>query len=102
MTVYEKILTFINKMNYVNNKHVLGVLFYGSFLTGFNNKNSDIDLHIVYDNFNPNHLVRGNYIIDGTRIEYFERTIEDIYLTVDEDYESQNNASLIIFGKSKI
>ena len=76
MTINEKILTFVDKMNYINNEHVLGVLFYGSFLTGFNNKNSDIDLHIIYDNFDPNHFVRGNYIIDGTRIEYFEKTLD--------------------------
>ena len=102
MTIDEKILTFINEMGYLNNEHVLGVLFYGSYLTGVNTANSDIDLHIILDNEDPNHLIRGNKIIDGTRIEYFEKPIEDIYQTIEEDYNSQNNASLFIFGKSKI
>lgn len=102
MTIDEKILTFINEMGYLNNEHVLGVLFYGSYLTGVNTANSDIDLHIILDNDDPNHLIRGNKIIDGTRIEYFEKPIEDIYQTIEEDYNSQNNASLSIFGKSKI
>ena len=102
MTIDEKILAFINEMGYLNNEHVLGVLFYGSYLTGVNTANSDIDLHIILDNEEPNHLIRGNKIIDGTRIEYFEKPIEDIYQTIKEDYNSQNNASLSIFGKSKI
>lgn len=102
MTINEKILAFINNMNYFNNKHVLGVLFYGSFLTGFNTDKSDIDLHIIYDDSDPNHLIRGNQIVDGTRIEYFEKPLGDVYLTIENDFQNQNNASLIIFGKSKI
>ena len=102
MTINEKILEFIKEMNYVNNEHCLGVLFYGSYLTGLNTAESDIDLHIIFDDCDPNHLIRGNKVIDGTRIEYFEKPIGDIYLTIEEDYQSQNNASLTIFGKSKI
>ena len=102
MTIYEKISKFINEMDYLNNEHVLGVLFYGSFLTGFNTLESDIDLHVIFDDDDPNHLIRGNKIIDKTRIEYFEKPIGDILLTIEEDYQTQNNASLSIFGKSKI
>ena len=102
MTIENKILTFIDNMGYLNNKHVLGILFYGSYLTGLHTKNSDIDLHIIFDNENPNHLIRGNKIIEGTRIEYFEKPIEDIYKTINENYITQNNATLTIFGTSKI
>lgn len=89
-------------MGYLNNEHVLGVFFYGSYLTGLNTDNSDIDLHIIFDNEEPNHLIRGNKIVDGTRIEYFEKPIDDIYQTINEDYINQNNATLTIFGTSKI
>lgn len=102
MSIEDKILSFIRDMGYLNNKHVLGVLFYGSYLTGLNTDNSDIDLHIIFDNEDPNHLIRGNKIVDGTRIEYFEKPIDDIYQTVNEDYMNQNNATLTIFGTSKI
>lgn len=102
MTIYDKIFHFIESMRYMENEHVLGILFYGSYLTGFYSQNSDIDLHIIFDNEDLNHLIRGNKIVDGTRIEYFEKPINDIYLTVDDDYQNQNNASLSIFGKSKI
>lgn len=102
----DKILQIINKfikeMDYLNNEHVLGIFFYGSYLTGYNNKNSDIDLHIIFDNHNPKHLIRGSSYIEGIRIEYFEKPIEDIYLSVDNDYQNQNNAMLSIIGNSKI
>lgn len=102
MSIDEKISTFINEMGYLNNKHVLGILFYGSYFTGVNTYNSDIDIHIILDNDNPEHLIRGNKFVDGTRIEYFEKPIENIYQIIEEDYTSQNSASLSIFGKSKI
>jgi len=102
VTIEEKITKFVEEMNYLNNEHVLGILFYGSYLTGVNTANSDIDLHIILDNENPNQLIRGNKNLDGTRIEYFEKPICDIYETIEEDYNTQNNASLSIFGKSKI
>ena len=102
MLIEEKILRFVADMGYLNNEHVLGILFYGSYLTGLNTENSDIDLHTIFDNEDPNHLIRGNKIIDGTRIEYFEKPLEEIYQTVNEDYTNQNNATLTIFGTSKI
>ena len=102
MSIEEKILSFVTDMDYLNNEHVLGILFYGSYLTGLNTENSDIDLHIIFDNENPAHLIRGNKVVAGTRIEYFEKPIDDIYQTVNEDYTSQNNATLLIFGNSKI
>ena len=68
----------------------------------FNTNNSDIDLHIIFDDEDKDHLIRGNKIIDGTRIEYFEKPLSDIYLTIDSDYQNQNNAAVTIFGNSKI
>ena len=101
-----KILDIINKfiveMGYLENEHVLGVFFYGSYLSGFNNKNSDIDLHIIFDDSDPLHLIRGNKYIDGIRIEYFETPISDEYMTVENEFLSQNNSVLSILGTSKI
>ena len=33
MTLDEKIMCFIKKMGYMDNEHVLGILFYGSYLS---------------------------------------------------------------------
>lgn len=102
MTVHEIIQEFIKKNKYLQDEHVLGILFYGSYKYGLNNQNSDIDLHIIYDASNPNHLIRGNIFINGTRIEYFEKTIEEIYSEVEDGYANQDNATESIIGKSEI
>lgn len=93
---------FIKSMEYLENNHVLGVFFYGSFLTGYNNKNSDIDLHIIFDDSEPERLIRGNKYIDGIRIEYFEKPIGDLYLSINTEFNNQNNALLSILGTSRI
>ena len=102
MTVHEIIEEFIKKNKYLQDEHVLGILFYGSYQYGLNNQNSDIDLHIIYDDSNPNHLIRGNTFINGTRIEYFEKPIEDVYLMAENEFQNQNNASYSIIGKGEI
>lgn len=96
------IAEFISDMGYLENEHVIGCFFYGSLLTGFGNKNSDLDLHIIFDNSDPEHLIRGNKVIDGQRIEYFEKPIRDLYLSIENDYNRQNNALLSILGTSRI
>ena len=102
MTVHEIIQEFIKKNKYLQDEHVLGILFYGSYQYGLNNQNSDIDLHIIYDDSNPKHLIRGNTFINGTRIEYFEKTIDEIYNEVEDGYANQDNATESIIGKSEI
>ena len=100
--VEDTIYNFIKKMGYLENRHVIGILFYGSYLTGYNHSKSDIDLHVVFDNLNPGHLIRGNEYVNGIRIEYFEKPLREIYESIDNDYEDRNNAWLPIIGKSRI
>lgn len=100
--VERAIASFIDRMGYLENEHVLGCFFYGSYLTGYSNKNSDVDLHIIFDNSNPKHLIRGNEYINEFRIEYFEKPINDLYLSADNDFNNQCNALLSIVGTSKI
>lgn len=102
MSIYETIQEFLNTNNYLQDEHILGVLFYGSYKHGLNNKNSDIDLHIIYDDSNPEHLIRGNSFVNGIRIEYFEKTINEIYNNVEEGYTTQDNATESIIGKAEI
>lgn len=95
------IQNFVNRMNYINNDKVLGIVFYGSFLTGFNNKKSDIDLHIIMDD-EITQLVRGASMQDGFKIEYFEKPLHDLYESADNDFLTQNNALLPIIGYGRI
>jgi predicted nucleotidyltransferase len=74
MKNFEQIINeFIEQMKYKQNEHFLGVYFYGSCLSGFNNDNSDIDLHIVFDNTDKYHIFRGIHYLNGNKIEYFEK-----------------------------
>ena len=94
--------TFINKMGYLENEHVLGCFLYGSYTTGYSTKNSDIDVLVVFDNDDKKHLIRGNEYVNGLRIEYFEKPINDLYLSLENDFNNQCNALLSIVGTSKI
>ena len=96
------IKNFINKMGYVENEHVIGCLFYGSYLTGYNTKTSDIDLHIIFDDTDPEHLIRGNDHVDGYRIEYFEKPLSDIYKSIDNGFSNQDNSLLSIIGTAYV
>ena len=100
--IVEIINRFIREMGYLENEHVLGVFFYGSYLSGFYNSSSDIDLHVVFDDSDLSHLIRGNKYVDGIRIEYFETPISDEYMTVDNEFLSQNNSVFSILGTSII
>lgn len=95
------IFHFIEKKEYLENEHVLGIIAYGSYLTGYNHKNSDIDMHIIMDDSDM-HLYRGVSQVDGFKIEYFEKPISDIYLSVENDFETNENALLTIIGHGKI
>lgn len=93
---------FVKEMNYDKNPHFLGIYFYGSSLTGFSTENSDIDLHIVFDNSDPTHIYRGVHYIGNKRIEYFEKCINDLYLSVKNDIKERNIAWYSMIVTSKI
>lgn len=106
MKVYEIIQRFIKEKNYIQDENVIGILFYGSSRYGLNNKYSDIDLLIVYndsDNLsNQFPLIRGNTYVEGMKIEYFKKTIREIYINAEEDFMTQSNSSLSVIGKAEI
>lgn len=89
-------------MDYANNEHFLGMIVYGSSLTGFNTDISDIDVHVIFDNADSNRIIRGETIVNGKKIEYFEKPIDDVYLTAENEFKNQNNASFSIIGKGSI
>jgi len=103
---FNAVKKFMKEMNYIEDEHFLGIIVYGSSLTGFNTKNSDIDLHIIFDNYNPNRMFRGKKLIeiDGTQIkvEYFEKPIDEEYLMAENEFLHQDNAALSILGKGSI
>ena len=79
----------MEEIGYTSNEHFLGAIVYGSSLTGFNTETSDIDLHIIFDNNDPNRIIRGESLVDGKNIEYFEKPIEDVYLMAENEFQNQ-------------
>lgn len=102
MQKYEEALwAFISKMGYLNNDNVLGIVFYGSHLTGYAHAKSDIDLHIIMRN-EIEILIRGASVDNGFKIEYFEKPLSDLYLSADNEFLLQANALVPIIGYGKI
>ncbi len=92
---------FIDNMNYKCNPHVIGAVVYGSYVTGYNNATSDVDLHVIRD-YSDKEIHRGVSTVDGFKIECFEKPIFDIYLSVERDFLTNENAYLSIIGHGKI
>lgn len=96
----EVVLNFIETMGYKENPDVLGIFLYGSALTGYATEGSDVDIHVITKDTAI--LYRGVINIDGFKFEYFEKPLEDLYLTLDNEFETQNNALLSMIGKGEI
>ena len=98
--VHKALETFIKKMGYRENPKILGIVFYGSSLTGYSSKDSDVDVHVITTN--TSELIRGVTNISGFKIEYFEKPILDLYMTTENEFNSQNNAILAMIGCGEI
>ncbi len=89
---------FVDKMGYLQNEYLEGIVFYGSSQTGFYNQFSDIDLHIIFSKLNQE--IRGSMMIDNHRIEYFEKTLKTMYNKADYEFSHQSNVlvSMLVYG----
>lgn len=72
--IVEKFLEQTIYPNILDKDNLLGVLVYGSSLTGFSSKNSDIDLLVILNE--AEETIRGVKMFDGKKIEYFIKPIE--------------------------
>jgi len=99
--INEVVMSFVERMNYLQNKNVLGIILYGSSITGYAHAASDIDIHIITTN-NIKDLVRGVVTINNNKFEYFERPLDDVYKEVDLSFKNQKNALLTMIGYGNI
>ena len=72
--IVEKFLKESIYPNILDKDNLLGVLVYGSSLTGFSSKNSDIDLLVILNEAED--TIRGVQIFEEKKIEYFIKPIE--------------------------
>ena len=86
---------------YENKDYVIGAVLGGSYATGNNTENSDIDIHII-----TKEVVwkeRGNKIIDGMMVEYFINPITELYKYMEDDHNRKKRMSTAsMFGYGKI
>lgn len=102
MDFRDALYEFLNKRGYFNDENCEGIIFYGSYSTGFQNEESDLDLHIIYNDNQPNKIIRGIDTIGNFRIEYFEKPISDLYARAIYDLQNQSNVVLSMIGYGKV
>ena len=100
--VNEIIDQFISEMKYLENDHVLGAFFYGSYYSGCADQFSDVDLHIILDDSDLSHYIEGCKCIDGIKISYTERPLKIDYALTINNFKQQSAFSNNIYTKSKI
>jgi len=109
MNKWEKAVDkFIDEKNYLTNYEVLGIILHGSYVTGYNHEYSDIDLLIIKVPFFDSYAVkfemflRGASIIDGYKIEYFEKPINYFYSTMRDNFKRGDYGIYNIVYKGKV
>ena len=90
---------FIEK--YINKDYFLGAILAGSYASGNNNKNSDIDVFLVTKD-DTTWRERGNILIDGYLIEYFINPVRKVLQEFEDGFENYHIATTLIFAGSKI
>ena len=98
----EMLKDFLKDYGYERDPNVEGVVFYGSYQTKTYNQDSDVDLIIVY---------KSDANIETTKIytqykkldfEIYERTLENLYNRVDQDFLNYEDTLLSAIGYGKI
>ena len=87
--------------SYIYEDYFLGAILTGSYATGNNDINSDIDVFIVTKDSTA-WRERGNKLVDGYLIEYFINPIRKVIKEFDEGFDDYHIATTLIFAGSKI
>ena len=90
---------FINE--YKDEDYFLGAILTGSYATGNNDKNSDIDVYIITTD-DTNWRERGNRTIDGFLIEYFINPKKKILSYFEKEVKDYHLSTTMIFVNGKI
>lgn len=100
MEKWQKVLNkFLEK--YENEDYYEGAIACGSFVSGNNNKFSDIDVHIVLKRGNE-WRERGNLMVDGFLIEYFANPVNKYECYMDEEKTERGNHTTMMFARGVI
>lgn len=86
---------------YINKDYFVGAILTGSYATGNNHADSDIDLFIITKD-TTDWRERGNRLINGMMIEYFINPIRQIVSEMDTGFDNNNIATTLMFAGSRI
>ena len=86
---------------YINEEYFLGAILTGSYATGNNHADSDIDLFIITKD-STDWRERGNKLVDGFMIEYFINPVRQIVNELDTSFDYNNIATTLMFAGSEI
>lgn len=87
--------------NYENNEDVVGAVLCGSYATGNNNDNSDIDVYLVLKN-SCNYQRRGNTECNSYLIEYFMNPVWKIKDYMIEEFDDNCLCTISMFAYGKV
>lgn len=87
--------------DYKNEDYFVGAILTGSYATGNNDENSDIDVYIVTTD-DTKWRERGNKRVDGFLIEYFINPRKKILSYFDEELHNYHLSTTMIFVNSKV
>lgn len=90
---------FLNK--YKNEDYILGALLTGSYVTGNNDENSDIDIYIIASD-ETKWKERGNKLVDDFLIEYFINPKNQVLSYLKDELSNYNLATTMILVNGKI
>lgn len=102
MSIKQTIYSFLEEYKYLNNKNLEGVIFYGSYQTKTNNKDSDIDLIIIYNSKIKMNTIKEYRRYKNYNFENYERTLENLYNRVDNDFLNGEDTMLSAVGYGEI
>lgn len=88
-------------IDYLNDPRYIGMMYYGSRLTGNYNKTSDLDLCIICDSASEKEY-KGVININGIDVEYIELTEESIYTSINNDYKRKNSFPKSAYSRAYI
>ena len=87
--------------SYIKKEYFLGAILTGSYATGNNDENSDIDIYIITTD-DTKWRERGNKNIDGFLIEYFINPKRKIFSYMEQELQTYCLSTTMIFVNAKI
>ena len=99
MTYKDAIKDFLK--DYINEEYFLGAILTGSYASGNNNENSDIDIFIVTKDY-VDFRERGNKLVDGYLIEYFINPAYKVREEYEKSLHNYHMSTANIFAKGII